>query len=421
MECQCDYIRLSMEMLKASDGKKKMFPTRIKGYDTDKERKIYSQIRKIVHRICSRAIIREHSAGWAGLQFWDNGHWNLRSGGIYLYDGISGIVLFLAKYLHDFEEKNASAEEIYHLAVLRLKAYTDEIHKKQIYDKNLLTGIVNGESSVVYTYLYLFKLTGKRVWMIYAEKHFSIIERVWKEDSQLDYLSGNAGAIVVAVMLYKETGNLKYYEIAADMEKDLWKKGQETGNGYGWRLKGTDGPLAGMSHGNSGFLMAYAALYECNHKAEYADKIQLLLRYEDSLYSEKAGNWKDLRESSGESFMNAWCHGAPGILLSRMKLEELFPEDMQIKKDRLNAADSLFYGEQDEKICLCHGMSGNLLIMKKYLRKYGNKKMKEQYEALCDCLLFQLDHPAKISGTEYLNLAFMNGISGTGMALMEIL
>lgn len=351
----------------------------------------------------------------------DNGHWNLRSGGIYLYDGISGIVLFLAKYLHDFEEKNASAEEIYHLAVLRLKAYTDEIHKKQIYDKNLLTGIVNGESSVVYTYLYLFKLTGKRVWMIYAEKHFSIIERVWKEDSQLDYLSGNAGAIVVAVMLYKETGNLKYYEIAADMEKDLWKKGQETGNGYGWRLKGTDGPLAGMSHGNSGFLMAYAALYECNHKAEYADKIQLLLRYEDSLYSEKAGNWKDLRESSGESFMNAWCHGAPGILLSRMKLEELFPEDMQIKKDRLNAADSLFYGEQDEKICLCHGMSGNLLIMKKYLRKYGNKKMKEQYEALCDCLLFQLDHPAKISGTEYLNLAFMNGISGTGMALMEIL
>ena len=72
-------------------------------------------------------------------------------------------------------------------------------------DKNLLTGIVNGESSVVYTYLYLFKLTGKRVWMIYAEKHFSIIERVWKEDSQLDYLSGNAGAIVVAVMLYKET------------------------------------------------------------------------------------------------------------------------------------------------------------------------------------------------------------------------
>ena len=111
---------------------------------------------------------------------------------------------------------------------MRLKAYTDEIHKKQIYDKNLLTGIVNGESSVVYTYLYLFKLTGKRVWMIYAEKHCRRLLRGYgKKISQLDYLSGNAGAIVVAeVMLYKETGNLKYYEIAADMAKDLWKKGQ---------------------------------------------------------------------------------------------------------------------------------------------------------------------------------------------------
>ncbi len=38
-----------------------------------------------------------------------------RSGGIYLYDGILEQSLFLAKYLHDFEEKNASAEEIYQI------------------------------------------------------------------------------------------------------------------------------------------------------------------------------------------------------------------------------------------------------------------------------------------------------------------
>lgn len=60
--------------------------------------------------------------------------------------------------------------------------------------------------------------------------------------------------------------------------------------------------------------------------------------------------------------MNAWCHGAPGILLSRMKLEELFPEDMQIKKDRLNAADSLFYGEQDEKFVCVMGCPGIYLL-----------------------------------------------------------
>ncbi len=62
-----------------------------------------------------------------------------------------------------------------------------------------------------------------------------------------------------------------------------------------------------------------------------------------------------------------------------MKLEELFPEDMQIKKRQVKCCRLFVYGEQDEKIRLCHGMSGNSLIMKKYLRKYGNKKMKEQY------------------------------------------
>ena len=115
------------------------------------------------------------------------------------------------------------------------------------------------------------------------------------------------------------------------------------------------------------------------------------------------------------------------LSITSSNLDEFFMVRVASLKDMINAdcdkkdIAGMTPKEQDEKICLCHGMSGNLLIMKKYLRKYGNKKMKEQYEALCDCLLFQLDHPAKISGTEYLNLAFMNGISGTGMALMEIL
>ncbi len=58
-------------------------------------------------------------------------------------------------------------------------------------------------------------------------------------------------------------------------------------------------PLAGMAHGNSGFLMAYAALLKMLERAgdmnekvrehrrkEYQDKILQLLSYEDSLYSE---------------------------------------------------------------------------------------------------------------------------------------
>ena len=39
----------------------------------------------------------------------------------------------------------------------------------------------------------------------------------------MDYLTGNAGAIAVALKLYKVTGRTEYCEIATETEKDLWK------------------------------------------------------------------------------------------------------------------------------------------------------------------------------------------------------
>ena len=64
--------------------------------------------------------------------------------------------------------------------------------------------------------------------MIMRKSISALLRGYGKKIHKLDYLSGNAGAIVVAVMLYKETGNLKYYEIAADMEKRFVE--ERTGN-----------------------------------------------------------------------------------------------------------------------------------------------------------------------------------------------
>jgi lantibiotic modifying enzyme len=52
--------------------------------------------------------------------------------------------------------------------------------------------------------------------------------------------------------------------------------------------------------------------------------------YERALFDETHRNWPDLRESSilkvatsgaeGPAFLQAWCHGAPGIGLSRLAM-----------------------------------------------------------------------------------------------------
>lgn len=60
-----------------------------------------------------------------------------------------------------------------------------------------------------------------------------------------------------------------------------------------------------------------------NRKQRVSEKINLLCEYENSLYSEEKENWLDLRSPEGEQkVMNAWCHGAPGILLARLEIEK---------------------------------------------------------------------------------------------------
>ena len=90
----------------------------------------------------------------------------------------------------------------------------------------------------------------------------------------------------------------------------------------------------------------------------------MLLSYEDILYSEDLKNWIDLRDPDGRKTMRGWCHGAPGILLSRMSIMDILPDDKQIK--RISCGQYPHYFTMSvKKICLCHGMTGNLFNYEK--------------------------------------------------------
>ena len=189
--------------------------------------------------------------------------------------------------------------------------------------------------------------------------------------------------------------------------------------GYGFEAVGCPAPLAGMAHGSSGFLMAYAKLMEITEDSRFVEKMNELLLYEDSLYSEEKGNWFDLRREGKEKVMNAWCHGAPGILLSRLQLSKVTDSEIVIR-DIKRAAEALFVQKPGNHICLCHGIAGNLLIMNSYLKEYDNRAYRERYYSMLQGFLHDLDAVEQQIPLEYLNPAFMNGISGVGMALIQI-
>ena len=60
----------------------------------------------------------------------------------------------------------------------------------------------------------------------------------------------------------------------------------------------------------------------------------------------------------------------------------------------------------------------NLLIMKKYLEKNPDDDLRQKYERQFSNLKEQLQDMRSLMVTETLNPAFMNGITGVGMAMM---
>ena len=205
-----------------------------------------------------------------------------------------------------------------------------------------------------------------------------------------------------------------------EIEKNLWKHRQIMENGCGWKLSCVERPLAGMAHGNSGFLMVYAALYQITGNREYLKKINALCDYENSLYSEEKENWLDLRSPEDEKkVMNAWCHGAPGILLARLELEKI-RENHDTEEDMKRASHSLFCGNEDGKICICHGLAGRILIMKKYLEQHKNPEFRKIYNQKIRELIFMMEQEDNLNASETRNPAFMNGISGVAYALLKI-
>jgi lantibiotic modifying enzyme len=96
------------------------------------------------------------------------------------------------------------------------------------------------------------------------------------------------------------------------------------------------------------------------------------ITYERSLFSRAAGNWADLRERknpSGQSdlqtFMTAWCHGAPGIGIARIHSLR-YLDDVAVHSVRAEIEIAIkttlargFGGNHS----LCHGDLGNLEVL----------------------------------------------------------
>lgn len=209
----------------------------------------------------------------------------------------------------------------------------------------------------------------------------------------------------------------------------LMPASQKQETGIGWILNDGEYAMSGMAHGNAGILMPVMKLWKITKKEKYERLAENIWKYEDSLYNMQTGNWNDGPMSSqiGLAIDSvAWCHGAAGILLSRMYCYEL--ADIDIWKQRFcaemyNAYKKLRHYWKRDSWSLCHGNCGNLWILelaehffeKEGIVDHADNFMTEKMKQIC--FLDEITYLPQ----EILNPGLLNGYGGCLLYLLYLL
>jgi type 2 lantibiotic biosynthesis protein LanM len=157
-------------------------------------------------------------------------------------------------------------------------------------------------------------------------------------DEGVDVIGGVTGLIGPLLL----AGTPRAQELAAICGGRLLSLQFDNG---GWSVGSTGSlrkpPLTGFSHGAAGMGAALARLFSATGDARFAEGASRAIDYERSVFVAERGNWPDFRRSyEANEFMLSWCHGAPGILLSRHAIQEAGLADEASESELEVARDS---------------------------------------------------------------------------------
>jgi lantibiotic modifying enzyme len=121
---------------------------------------------------------------------------------------------------------------------------------------------------------------------------------------------------------------------------------------------------------------ALMELFRVTGRSQYREGAEQAFNYERHWFDIEACNWPDFRDEPGENkrtkrtlrFSSAWCHGAPGIALSRLRAYEIV-KDPKYKEEAIAALQTTcritktWLHSGTGNYSLCHGLSGNADIL----------------------------------------------------------
>jgi len=288
----------------------------------------------IAEEIVKRAITRCGKPQWLTLKSDPIKHINfIGPVDTTIYEGISGIGLFLAAY------EKVTGDKTHHEFALKcfsniVELLDDNKNASQAFNNS--SGYCSGIPGILWAiYNSAIYLNDERL-MDAAKKGLTMLNsKPIEKDQGLDIIAGAAGSLLVLMALYDIFHDERLIALANDYAESLLDKRFQFDKWRLWPSPHAYKPLTGLAHGASGYALVLSKAYELTGNDRFREAAAEAIDYETATYIPSHNNWPDYRHNRdlkpGEvGFMGGWCSGAPGIGLARMKMPKKFHDDKLI-------------------------------------------------------------------------------------------
>jgi type 2 lantibiotic biosynthesis protein LanM len=381
-------------------------------------------------RLEKLALCGHDDAIWIGLTPVGERYWALSPSGLDFYNGLPGIILFLAHLGAISQQLNYTS-----LARAALKTITRivEQDKKTLYFKSI--GAFSGWGGIIYTLSQLAVLWDEPELLTEAEEIVEFLPTLIEKDKNLDIMAGAAGCIIALTTLYRCTPSKSTLAAAIACGDRLLAEARQMHQGIGWVIPDSAPekevkPLTGLSHGAAGIASALLELAAMTGEERFHTAALTAIAYERSLFVPQMGNWPDLRSFINEIVSNndrqhvcqtAWCHGAPGIGLARLRSLP-YLNDREICSEIEIALQTTLKDGFGGNHSLCHGDLGNLELLLVASLVLDDSQWQNQVERFTSIILESIERNGWLCGVP-LGLetpGLMTGIAGIGYQLLRL-
>jgi lantibiotic modifying enzyme len=383
--------------------------------------KIFLQVRHDAEHL-SLAVLHSHGGAARGM---------LPS--LYLYDGISGVALFLAAYYYVTKEPDAQR-----LALLLSAPVRKEVHRiaaQAHLTPTVAIGGMNGLGSHLYTFVRLADWLSASEFLDYALRVTTAISREdILRDERLHVMQGCAGMLLALLSFAQEA---PAYGIDSRLASDLavlcghHLLDRRVPSPAGPRAWPTIDhlPTPGFAHGASGISYALMRLFRHTGREEFREAALEGFAFENAVYMPERRAVVSAEAGWPNSNL-AWCQGGAGIALARVGSIDYadVPGVRRSMDEALKVTRSEPLARMDQVCCGNFGRvdvlhTAGTVLKRLHLSQYALTLSKQilSRAAVAGFQLGQCDECHVATDPRTAASSMFTGLSGVGYTLLRLL